>query len=510
MKKNTKTGVDFFDTSQIIKRLLFCIPFLVVLTTKQILDNDTYWLIKTGEFITQHGIPKTDFLTMHKAMDITVQQWLSSVLFYRLHAVFGAIGPIAMGWIAFVAIVLLAYKATMIFSEENELVSLIATTLVALTIRGYCLARPQIFTYVLVFIELIFLEKYVKSGNWKYLIALPILSVLQVNLHLSMWIVLLIIWLPYFANSLPIKIKGESISCCNPKHLIISAVAMLAGGIISPYGFKGLGYLFTSSIEGELKGVILELNPISFSLTYIDILCAIAVFIVFYICYIAFNDNQAPIRYHLLMLGTLAMAVKYQKLIPYFTMVGLSVSAALINNWNIHRFTRKFKDKHFNHNYGTVFIIILVGVIGTTMFIPRDVYHKIGNTETHVGSELYFKEFDKALEVLDKEDKDSMVLFNGFDTGPYLEFNGYTTYIDARAELFIEKNNHIHNYMVEYLGVASGRSDYREFIDKYGFTHLFVENVYEFPLMDQLSKDKDFEVIYKNEAFTIFKRIPNK
>ena len=59
----------------------------------------------------------------------------------------------------------------------------LVTTLVTLIANAYMIAlcmvpRPQIFTYCIILIELIMLESYVRSGNFKYLIVLPFLSVL--------------------------------------------------------------------------------------------------------------------------------------------------------------------------------------------------------------------------------------------------------------------------------------------------------------------------------------------
>lgn len=103
--------------------------------------------------------------------------------------------------------------------------------------------RPQVFTYCIILIELICLEKYIKDGKIKHLIALPILSVAVVNLHASMWTMLFIFLLPYLANALPIKIKGKSVSCCKILPLIITALIMIPCGMITPYGIKGLSFI---------------------------------------------------------------------------------------------------------------------------------------------------------------------------------------------------------------------------------------------------------------------------
>ena len=65
---------------RLVLRLIPFVPFLSVLWVKTSLDNDTYWIIKTGEYICKNGIPTKDFLTIHSNMDLVVQQWLSDII----------------------------------------------------------------------------------------------------------------------------------------------------------------------------------------------------------------------------------------------------------------------------------------------------------------------------------------------------------------------------------------------------------------------------------------------
>ncbi len=66
-------------------------------------------------------------------------------------------------------------------------------------------------------------------------------------------------------------------------------------------------------------------------------------------------------------------------------------------------------------------------------------------------------------------------MFNSFNSGPYLEYNGIKTFIDARAELYFEKNNHEADYFKDLYEFEAGTLYYKDFIEKYGFTHMIIQ-----------------------------------
>ena len=60
--------------------ILYFIFLLPMLAIQFNLDNDTYWIIKTGEYICSNWLPQTDFLTMHTDMELVIQQWLEQLV----------------------------------------------------------------------------------------------------------------------------------------------------------------------------------------------------------------------------------------------------------------------------------------------------------------------------------------------------------------------------------------------------------------------------------------------
>ena len=159
---------------KIINKVVMFLPFLSLFMMNWRTDSDTYWIIKTGEYICNNGIPTKDFLTFHTDMDLVVQQWLSDIIYYKLYSLMGFFGPMLLVLIMYCVFIVLFKKLCLQISNK-PIVASFATFAAALAMGDFFVTRPQIFTYSLILIELICLEKFVKSNNWKHLIPLPIL-----------------------------------------------------------------------------------------------------------------------------------------------------------------------------------------------------------------------------------------------------------------------------------------------------------------------------------------------
>lgn len=505
-----------------LKGVISVLPFISLLMMKWKTDSDTYWIIKTGEYICKNGIPTKDFLTFHTDMDLVVQQWLSDVIFYKLYSSMSFLGPMLLVLVMFTAFLLLFKKLCLEISDK-PIVANIATFLAGSAITAYMVTRPQIFTYSIILIELICLERFIKDGKYKHLFVLPVLSVLVVNLHASMWTMLFILLLPFLANALPIKIKGKSIACCKLMPLIVTAVVMAACGLITPYGIKGLTFLFTTSIGNKVNSIINELNPLIFSfditsisrwLELITILCI----------YLFYKKGKTNLRYGLLTAGSAFMMLMYIKLIPYFIICAIPSTLKYIDNFDFRKAFEKIvkKDqeakKKSNKKESKGLIKITVALICVFSFLiigtlSSDVYSEASNYIKYNGGNKSIQFLDNAIDAMQKDIDENNItdlkLFNGFNIGGYLEFNGYTTYIDARADSFVEEANHDFDYLTEYFKIADGKMYYKKVFDKYNFNYALIEKSSEKPLYINLKNDNDYELIFKNKEYAVFKKIIN-
>ena len=120
--------MDKIKSKKIRNTLYFLMPIIVpLLFVNFSVDSDTYWIIKTGEYICNNGIPTKDFLTMHSNMDLVVQQWLSDIIFYKLYSALGVIGLSLIVIVMYIAFSLLLYKFCTMMTNRR-----LVTTLVTL------------------------------------------------------------------------------------------------------------------------------------------------------------------------------------------------------------------------------------------------------------------------------------------------------------------------------------------------------------------------------------------
>lgn len=505
---------------KIINKVVIFLPFLSLFMMNWRTDSDTYWIIKTGEYICKNGIPTKDFLTFHTNMDLVVQQWLSDIIFYKLYSLMGFLGPILLVLVMYTVFLLLFRKLCLEISNK-PIVASVATFIAGTAMPAFMVTRPQIFTYSIILIELICLEKFIKDGKYKHLCVLPILSVLVVNLHASMWTMLFIVLLPFLANALPIKIKGKSIACCKIMPLVITAVIMAIFGLITPYGVKGLTFIFTTSIGDKVNGIISELKPLTFSLKLSSLTNWFELFIILSI-YLFYKKGKTNIRYVLLTIGTTFMMLMYLKLRPYFIICAIPSTLKYINNIDFKKVFEKIvkKDQEARKNQNkkdstklikatiTLIIAFSLIIVGS---LASEVYHEASDYVKYNGGNKTTQRLDTAIDAMqndiDENNVTDLRLFNGFNVGGYLEFKGYTTYIDARADSFIEEANHDFDYLTEYFKVVDGKKNYKKVFNKYNFNYALIEKKSEKPLYVNLKNDNNYELIFKNKEYAVFKKI---
>ena len=523
-----------FNHKKIINGIIFGFSFIVPLLFVVFrIDNDTYWIIKTGEYICNNGIPAKDFLTMHTDMDLVIQQWLSDVIYYKLYSIFGLVGPMLLVYAVLVLFLFLVKKLTEVYTGRPFLAAFVTLVSNIIIAYDFFVTRPQIFTYCIVAAELRMLEKYVRTGKWKYLILLPFLSVLSVNLHASMWTMLYIMMLPYFANALPIKWRGKSLSCCKILPLVITAVAMFLCGFINPYGFKGLSFIFTTSVGNKVNSSISELQALEFSLSFTGI--AYVALIALVVCaYLFFRGGKTQMRFVLLTVGTALMGMMHIKLFPYFLIAAYPATLVYLDSADIKGFVKKLlpqkavqnenkpKENTPEDSKRIKLLLKVIGVMCVVLVVGLFADIAVKNFTGLVPEE--YRDLEEVMMAVEKDAEkngNEIVLYNEFNNGGYLEFLGYTTYIDARADSFVVEANHDFDYLTEYFDFYNGNIYYQDVIDKYGFNYLILEyhsksddtedssnNEDEespmSPLYVALSNDSNYSCLYEGDYYTVF------
>ena len=480
-----------------LKYIILLFPFVIACFQLRTLDNDFYFLYPTGEYILKNGFPHTDFLSMHTDMKLVLQQWLSTVIFYLTYSRLGMIGLSLLLYICYALICFLTYKTIRLITRNELVAAVLSAVIDVLIFNPFIVTRPQIFTYVILLLDIWLLEKHAQTKKYKYLIGIPLLSLAQINLHASMWPMLFVFMFPYIAGAIPVKIKSFKLEAEGSLLGLFAALAAgAAAGFLNPYGLDNVIYLTFSYGQNRLSDTIAEMQPVNMGMKYGKLLIILAILLGIIAFFI--KDKKFSVRFFCLFTGTLLLGLLHVKGIPYFFIYGITAFSYVLKDLEV-KIPEKLKAKI------TKRVEILVAVILLLFTVSACSYFLFKSIEAAPGQTAHYDRLDEVVEILNKSEE-PVVLYTNFNDGQYLEFKGFHPYIDGRAELFLFQNNEDFEYIGEYYDLRSAHMYYRDFTDKYQFNYLILGENNDRYLLESLLHDNDFELAYEQGGVLLFAR----
>ena len=469
---------------------LMLLVFIPCLITTLHMDNDIWFLLNSGRFVLQHGIPVIEPFTLHQGFSFVMQQWLSTVIFWGIYSKLGAAGILALVFLVFCATVAIVILLTKHLSGGNPIAAFLSALLTSAALKTVMVSRPMMFTMLILIVELYLLERFISERKPAYLLPLPVLSALLVNLHAAMWPIQFVILLPYLIDSFSFRflfLTGQGY----PKRYLFPAVALMAGaGFLNPYGLDAMTYVFRSYGFAEI-GMVIEMQPAD-----INTASGMLIFGLFFLIlaiYMLKKKRDTRLRFALLSLGTAVLALSSIRSFALFAACGVFPLAYVLRDAELPQ-SRMQSQKSV-----LALRAVLIALVSLTVLavVGMRAYQSIERGEA--------PEVSKAVTyLLEREDTSSMTLYTGYNDGGYAEYMGLKPYIDPRAEVFVEKNNGVKDVMKEYYDLQYGQVYYKNVLDTYGFTHLLVSR--EDILSVYLPHDDDYECIYVDETYQIFRR----
>lgn len=470
--------------------ILILLLFLPCLLIRNGLDNDTWFLLNSGRYVMNHGIPHIEPFSIHENMEFVMQQWLTDVMFWNIYEKFGDNGLILVITVCYSIIIYLMFKLTMKISDNNFFVSYAITMMASILVYTYMVARPTVLTLVIVMVELNLLENWVVEKNNKYLLVLPLLSMLLINLQAALWPILFILIIPYIVESFKYKICNLSDEEYDNRYLLLAVAAMFIFALINPYGIDAMTYLVRSFGYPYMNNIV-EIQPPNISdfsgaIIYVYISSIILI-------YIFYKRGTSKIRYFLLTVGTTYMVLTSIRNITYFAVCSSFPIAYYLKDFKIIKISRLNKvSNYYLRKILIVTIIIIVVYVNYKMGVTR----KLNEKDTNLNNTINY--------ILENEDTSKIILYTDFNEGSLVQFRGLKSYIDPRAEIYFKKHNKKDDIFNEYFDMLYGNVYYKDVLDKYNFTHLIVSKG---DMLDTyLCKDEEYSVIYKNDEYSLFKR----
>lgn len=468
--------------------LYFYVPIFVANVINLENSKDVWFLLNYGRYILKYGFPTIEPFTIHHNFSFIMQQWLSALIFYGFYSFLGKWGLLLVVQLVNILILYLLYKLCMLLSNNKVFMSTIITIITDLLLLGnYICIRPQIFDYVCLISILYIMEIFYTNKKSKLIYLLIPISLLEINLHSSLWFMIFLFLLPYLVSLIYDKFKNKEDN--SYLKLIIIMLIMFAVGFINPYGIDSITYIFKSYGSVYLLQPVSELKAPALDLYSVSLLPSIITFVTLFsilVVYVLYKGNKIKLRHFLLLGGVIILALVSFRNYSFLVIGGIPFLASYLNKVKDRT---DYKIKIPTKNYALAIIVLVVVAGGTLGY--RGVNFKVPkNLKNSVNY------------ILDNYNKKDITLFNDYSDGPYIEYRGLKTYIDTRAEIFIKKNNKKDDVLTEYYYLIDGDINYNHFMNKYKFTHLLVTK-YDW-LCAQLIKDKRYELVYSNKRYRLF------
>ena len=471
---------------------------IILMTVTKEMQNDTFFTIATGEHILQEGYDNVDHLTWHENLGFYKLRWAFDVAIAFIYNTFGFAGIYA--FVVIIASLTVLSLFNILLKQKNNIVlSFIATviSMLLMTSNWSFTARGQIISYLLLLLEIYFIEKLISTKQKRYYIIFLVISALIVNFHASVWYMTIILVLPYLAEAIMHKIMKnknlekskiilESISI---KMLIIAILCLVLGSFISPIGIYTYTYMF-KVIGGISSTFISELQQT-------DIISSIGMILGLIVIDILMLATKSKMKLSdiLLFFGLYFMAILARRNQAFLYLIGTIPVVRLITNFFETYDTENILEKvnnFFSKNWvlGCTTIVIVIGLSSNMVTRIREKY--VNEKKYPVEAVNFIKE---------NLDYKNLKIYNSFNYGSYLELSGIPAFVDSRSEIFTEEFNNV-TILKDWLETSRGNVNYNDTFAKYEIDYAIVED--KEIINTYISADENYEKVFDDETFSIY------
>lgn len=490
---------------------IITISFVITPITFQ---NDTFYTIKIGEQIFYNGIDMMDHFSWHVDLPYTYPHWAYDFITYIIYNNYGFLGLyILTSLFSIILGCVLYYVNTEI--SKSYIISIIVTITTMILFKNFIAARAQLITFILFILTIFYIEKLLEEKKLWYAIALIIIPIIIANFHLAVWPFYFLLFVPYiaeyfaviicerfnnkFKNLLEQKLILEKKK--NIKFLIIIFLLASITGLLTPTGFEPYTYL-VKTLQGTTVKSISEHAPLVL-INKKEILFFIGVFASIF----SFTNVKIKLCDFLMICGLLVLAIASNRQISMLLLIGSIIFTKLLKNfiesYPINTFQKKIEIIFRNK-------LIYFAVFLTILLLGNLIYSKQKN-DKFISERLYpitaSKWIKQNLELKD------IKLFNEYNYGSYLLYEGIPVFIDSRADLYAPefnrkkmKNGELYerNIFDDYINTVGLNIYYHEQFEKYKITHIILYKNSKLNIL--LNNDDRYELLYFDEYFVIYKK----
>ena len=471
---------------------------IILMTVTKEMQNDTFFTIATGEHILQEGYDNVDHLTWHENLGFYKLRWAFDVAIAFIYNTFDFAGIYA--FVVIIASLTALSLFNILLKQKNNIVlSFIATviSMLLMTSNWSFTARGQIISYLLLLLEIYFIEKLISTKQKRYYIIFFVMSALIVNFHASVWYMTIILVLPYLAEAIMHKIMKNKnlekskiiLEPISIKMLIIVILCLVLGSFISPIGIYTYTYMF-KVIGGISSTFISELQQT-------DIISSIGMILGLIVIDILMLATKSKMKLSdiLLFFGLYFMAILARRNQAFLYLIGTIPVVRLITNFFETYDTENILEKvnnFFSKNWvlGCTTIVIVIGLSSNMVTRIREKY--VNEKKYPVEAVNFIKE---------NLDYKNLKIYNSFNYGSYLELSGIPAFVNSRSEIFTEEFNNV-TILKDWLETSRGNVNYNDTFAKYEIDYAIVED--KEIINTYISADENYEKVFDDETFSIY------
>ena len=477
---------------------------------------------------------------------------------------------IYLSTIVFASILGILMYFTSVKVTKNKLVSYIITLASLYLLEEFLAARAQLVTFILFVLTILFIESFLESKNKWYLLGIVLISIAIANIHVAVWPFFFVLFMPYIVEYVIAYIADshwiEKIKIFNEKDIIRNLEAKISK-IKDPKKIEKLTkeleeakerleqakehYEVVKEKSEERKKkpykVILKKNNAVLWLVLVLVICIftglltplkdtpytylvktmqgnttanisehlplklydnkpVMVVLALYLVMLIFTDTKIKLSDVFMLAGLVFLAFMSRRQTSLLILIGGFIFAKLLTSI-VEKLDKEGCEKFIK------FMTSIIGRICTLAFIvllSLAIYKPI-KEDPYINEKSYpVAAADWILENLDVE---NIKLFNEYNYGSYLLFRGIPVFIDSRADLYTPEFNGKKNeegkydgrdIFNDYVNTSAISTYYESKFDKYGVTHIILKDNTKLNMF--LSRDKDYEKLYSDDDFVVYKR----
>lgn len=468
-------------------------------------DADMYWMLSVGrDIVKNRHIPSYNTLIYTQGYKVIIQQWLLAVINYTVVRFLGMEALTYMALLLYIVCLFLVYRLVCLYTDSLP-AKTITLILCGLSLLGNLSTRPAILTCSILLYDQICVKKYKDSGKAKRLLPLPVSALLLVNFHASHFFFFFLLLMPHLVPDFTKGIHTVRQQIKQNGYLAAMSALSLLMGFINPYGYRGVIYLFYSFNSSRLCRFIAELQcPKLLSVN--AALTAVAVLLLF-ACLLKIPAGEWKMDTLYMAAGCIILSVPYVRNLWFLTFAFImiipqtgEVITACRKGKRIFTLTIKETKKPgclIAEAVTSSVITLSVLVIMADLFLTL---HTKEETPMPAAIADYLCEKET--------DKENLSLFTTFNSGGYMQWRGFKTYIDARPELYMKNINGVEDRAEEYYAVHVGEADFGAFLEKHGFSYLVMEKGSDF---DKYARtDTSLEILLDEEHYVLYRPVAEK